>query len=291
MRLRLPRVLARFGRKPAPAEPPEPPPPEPITPQPAPTALHRIAVALHRRDWISVLVETLIVTFGVLLGLQLNNWNESRVEREHAREYISSIRADLVADMTELTRHQDFWQQVADEGYTAIHFAETGEANGATDWEILRAFLNASQAWQFTFIDTTYSELRSSGELKLIPDKDLKSALADYYVLVAARRGGLGPYNLLPAYREMVRGRMRSDIMRYYWQACFKQDAGVQIFVDCPPPEDVTDIADLLRQLAEDQALIDALRYWTDTEVMAVQLAGFDLARAQTIIDLTDEMK
>ncbi len=253
--------------------------------------LRRLTDALRKQDWFTVLIETLIVVFGVFIGLQVNNWNDARVERARAREYISSMRADLVSDMTELKQHQDFWQQVADEGYNAIRFAETGETGGATEWEILRAFLNASQSWQFTFIDTTYSELRSAGELKLIPDMELKNALADYYVLVAARRGGLGPYNLLPDYREMVRGRMRSDIMRYYWQECFRQGAGVQVFIECPPPDAVDGIADVLRELAEDEALINALRYWIDTEVMAVELAGYDLGRAQTIIDRTEELK
>ncbi|MCA8900454.1 MAG: hypothetical protein KDA53_04330 [Hyphomonas sp.] len=252
--------------------------------------LRRLTDAFRKQDWFTVLIETLIVVLGVFLGLQVNNWNAARAEREQSQEYLSRIRADLVADMTELRRHQDMWQEVANEGYVAIHFAETGETGGATDWEILRAFLNASQAWQFTFIDSTYSELRSAGELKLIPDNELRSALADYYVLVAARRGGLGPYHLLPEYREKVRGRVRSDILRYYWDACFQQGAGVQIFIDCPPPEGTDGIAGIAEQLAADTELLDGLRYWADTQRQAVELAGFDLDRAQAIIDRVDSL-
>lgn len=40
--------------------------------------LRRITDALRRQDWTTVVVEALIVTFGVLLGLQLNNWNKDR---------------------------------------------------------------------------------------------------------------------------------------------------------------------------------------------------------------------
>lgn len=231
----------------------------------------------------------MIVVVGVFVGLQVSNWNEARAEAERSREYLSRIRAELVADTTELQRHRDFWQQVANEGYAAISYAETGARGGASDWELLRSFLHASQSWQFTFIDTTYSELRSAGELRLIPDADLRSALADYYVLVAARRGGLGPYHLLPEYREMVRGRVRSDIMRYYWQECFEQAPGVQIFVHCPAPENAAGVADVLRQLTADEDIMDALRYWADTQRMSVELAGFDLTRARSIIDQLDD--
>lgn len=251
--------------------------------------LRRLSDAFRRQDWFTVTVETLMVVLGVFLGLQVNNWNEARAEGKRSREYLSRIRAELVADMTELERHRGLWQVGANEGYVAISYAETGARGGATDWEILRAFLHASQSFQFAFVDTTYSELRSAGELRLIADADLRSGLADYYVLVAARRGGLGPYQLLPEYREMVRGRMRSDVMRYYWQACYQQSAGVTTFIDCPPPEGVTGIAEIIRQLAADKDMMDALRYWADTQRMAVELAGVDLGRARSLIDRVDD--
>lgn len=85
--------------------------------------------------------------------------------------------------------------------------------------------------------------------------------------------------------REWVRGRMRSDILRYYWQACFEQAAGVQIFIECSPPDGVSGIRAILEDLAADRAIIDALRYWVDTQIMAVELAGFDLGRAQALTD------
>jgi hypothetical protein len=253
--------------------------------------LRRFTDAIRGQDWVTVTVETLMVVLGVFLGLQVNNWNEARAEGERSRGYLSRLRAELVADMAELERHRGLWQKVANEGYAAISYAETGARGGASDWEILRSFLHASQSHQLSFLDTTYSELRSAGELRLIPAADLRSALADYYVLVAGRRGGRGPYQLLPEYREMVRGRMRSDIMRYYWQACYQQAAGVTTFVDCPPPEGATGIAEIIRQLAADPDMMDALRYWADTQRMAVELAGVDLGRAQSLIDRVDDKR
>jgi hypothetical protein len=252
--------------------------------------LQRLATSLRNQDWVTVVIETLIVVLGVFIGLQVNNWNEARAESNRADQYLSRIRADLEADVSQLARNQAFWQDVADAGSVAVRFAETGETDGASDWQLLLAWLNASQSWQFTFIDTTYSELRSAGELKLIPDHDLRNALADYYVLVAARRGGDGPYHLLPQYREMVRGRVRSDILRYYWKACFEQGPGIQIFIDCPPPENTPGIRDVLEELASDRELLNALRYWTDTQHMSVELADYDLGRAQAIIERVDAL-
>ena len=253
--------------------------------------LRRVIQHFRNQEWTAIALDFVIVVVGILLAFQITAWNEERAERERSQEYLSRIRADLVADMAQLQRHSEFWAQVAEEGYAAIRYAETGDMDGASEWEVLRSFLHASQAWQFTFIDATYTELRSAGELRLIPDADLRSALADYYVLVAARRGGLGPYHLLPDYREWVRGRMRSDILRYYWRACFEQAAGVQVFVACPPPEGASGTREILEQLAVDQAIVDALRYWIDTMSQAVELASFDLGRAQSLIDRMDALK
>jgi hypothetical protein len=251
------------------------------------------SVMKHVRDqnWLAVGIDFLIVVLGVLLAFQITVWNAERAERVRSQEYLSRISADLMVDIATLQRHREFWEQVAEHGHVAIRYAETGNVEGVMEWEILRSFLHASQAWQFAFVDSTYSELRSAGELGLIPDPELRSALADYYVLVAARRGGLGPYHLLPDYREWVRGRMRSDLLHYYWQACFDQGPGIQIFVDCPPPDGVSGVGVILEDLAADRAIIDALRYWVDTQTMAVELAGFDLGRAQALVDRIEALR
>lgn len=253
--------------------------------------LRRVTEHVRAQNWLAVAVDFMIVVVGVLIAFQITEWNAGRTESVRSQEYLSRIRADLMVDIATLQKHRDVWKRVAEEGYVAIKYAESGDMAGASDWVILRSFLHASQAWQFAFVDSTYTELRSAGELRLIPDPVLRSALADYYVLVAARRGGLGPYHLLPDYREWVRGRMRSDILRYYWQACFDQGAGVQIFVDCPHPDGISGLHDILEDLAANRAIIDALRYWVDTMNMAVALAGFDLGRAQTLIDRIDALQ
>jgi hypothetical protein len=84
---------------------------------------------------------------------------------------------------------------------------------------------------------------------------------------------------------------MRSDILRYYWQACFEQGAGIQIFVHCPPPDGISGLNDILENLAANREIVDALRYWVDTTNMAVELAGFDLGRARTLIDRIDALQ
>jgi len=57
--------------------------------------LRRIVESLRKRDWTSVAIELAIVVVGVFIGLQVNNWNEARVERQHTAVLLGGLRAGL----------------------------------------------------------------------------------------------------------------------------------------------------------------------------------------------------
>jgi hypothetical protein len=61
--------------------------------------LRRIASAFRRQDWFTVFVETMIVVLGVFLGLQVNNWNDARLERSREKLFLDYLAEDLNADI------------------------------------------------------------------------------------------------------------------------------------------------------------------------------------------------
>lgn len=60
--------------------------------------LRRIAEAIRQRNWFTVLFEIMIVVLGVFLGLQANNWNEARADRNRSERHVSRIRAGAASD-------------------------------------------------------------------------------------------------------------------------------------------------------------------------------------------------
>jgi hypothetical protein len=44
--------------------------------------LRRLAYAIREQNWFTVVLEMAIVVFGILIGLQVNDWNQRRLERE-----------------------------------------------------------------------------------------------------------------------------------------------------------------------------------------------------------------
>lgn len=60
--------------------------------------LRRLSTAVRQQDWFTVLVETLIVVFGVFIGLQVNNWNTANTARATERQLLSQVQRGLSAE-------------------------------------------------------------------------------------------------------------------------------------------------------------------------------------------------
>ena len=66
--------------------------------------LRRLATALRKQDWFTVAIETLIVVFGVFIGLQVNNWNQARADSAAYDEALIRFEAEIDRNVAELDR-------------------------------------------------------------------------------------------------------------------------------------------------------------------------------------------
>jgi len=176
--------------------------------------LSRVIDHVKKQHWTGAVIELVIVILGVFIGLQANNWNQNRLKHLRSHGYMVRIRGDLEDDVAQLQKRIVFWTAVSKQGRIAIAYAEKGDMASSSSWITLRA----TEVWRFTYNATAYGELRSAGELELIADLSVRSALSDYYITNVVRRGP-GFYLLLPKYRETVRGAVPSSLMQYYWKA------------------------------------------------------------------------
>lgn len=64
--------------------------------------LRRITQHVKDQNWFAVSIDFLIVVFGVFIGIQVSNWNESRSENELASRYIVQLSDDIRSDITEI---------------------------------------------------------------------------------------------------------------------------------------------------------------------------------------------
>lgn len=150
--------------------------------------LKRISLFVRRHDWFAVGIEIMVVMIGLLLAFQLDRWRDNRVERDEERIYVHRLIADLETDLPQIEKAiklaelrlelVDFLIEVAHEPQTALTMPTL--------------FMGAVSQAAFTYTPQltshTFENLRSTGDLKLIRNEDLKAALFNYYGFDADQR-------------------------------------------------------------------------------------------------------
>ena len=222
----------------------------------------RLAQRSRDHDWMAAVIELVIVIAGILIALQVSNWNQERSDRARGDTYLRRIHADLESDLANVVSTRQFWGQVAAYQEAALANRERGQLVQGSQWKTLLAYYQASQIRPFELEDTSFAEMRDAGDLGLIRDERLRVGLARYY-----RLGGTGIEAQIlrhdPAYRVQVRGLVPTNVQTYIWTHCYKQLQGIeQQLIDCASPIPEAEAATILATLRQSDSLLQNLRYW-----------------------------
>ena len=242
--------------------------------------LRRVIEHVRRQEWTAVVIDFVIVVVGVFIGIQAANWNEARADAALAHDYLQRIQRDLDADIARYENRIRFWSTVSNYGRKGLAYAESGRRDEATQWDLLLAYFQASQVAEFWTRSTTYDELKSAGELRLIGNLRLRDALAHYYT-----DAGNPALTERPAYREHVRGVIPIDVQLHIWTKCYASDAsGEQVLQNCASPVSETQAARIVDAIREDRRLMAELRYWMSTMQVASQIGRDRTAFARQML-------
>lgn len=177
--------------------------------------LRRIAKSLTDQNWAVIVVELLVLVIGVFMGLQVDNWNESRIESNAIKTYYDRLVQDLRTNERSLQAHQDYYQDVKANGEATLSALQTGKTDLGEQF-LIQAY-QATQIWQTVFIRAAYEEIISVGAMNTIPDIEARERLANYYVAVDAVSLHLHDAS---AYREILRAHMPVEVQRSIESNC-----------------------------------------------------------------------
>lgn len=132
-----------------------------------------------RKYLLYALGEIALVVFGILIALQINNWNEGRKESLTEQEYILRISNDLERDTS--TLHEKLLLAYKEiDLYKNFVYKSYDKQQNVQEF----ATLVTSVTWtadNLILQDKTYMELTNTGNANLIKNLHLRDKITDYY--------------------------------------------------------------------------------------------------------------
>ncbi|MEL6950547.1 MAG: hypothetical protein AAGM16_10600 [Pseudomonadota bacterium] len=244
----------------------------------------KISKQLKDQDWTAIGIDFVIVVVGVYLGIQVDNWNDARADRDRARVFAERLQSDLQTDIDRAGVRIAFNEDVLRYGRKALVWLETEPREGG-EWSVLLALFQASQVAPYRQVNATFEEMRSAGELSLIRDPLLRGSLSEYYLVAT---GSQSDYilRLIPEYRQTIRSLVPSEITRHIWDACHDEfNYDDQKLIECDAPVGEAEVQSVLSRIGTAPELLPQLRFWMSNLKTANEMLELNTAAAQGLID------
>lgn len=210
--------------------------------------LRRVIEHVKAQNWTVVALDFVIVVMGVVIGIQVSNWNAARVERAQSAAFTRALENDLREDAALYRGVADYYSAVRENGERVL-LALQGETP-LSDENIVISAYRASQVLLTPVNRSTFDELISTGRINLISDRALRAAAIGHFgfshIDVAQTDGRQSDY------RRLFRGTVPPDAHRAARARCGDLASAGIVRLDYPcslelPAAVVSRAADALR--------------------------------------------
>lgn len=134
--------------------------------------------------------EIFLVVIGILIALQVNNWNEEQGKNKAKNILITEIKNDLQTDLNNIRQVREDLLAKFNDGKYMANFLESGEPVSSYDENRLNeAFMEVGTIKEFTPITLSFNELVSTGLVNRIIQDTLKILLFEHYNLSVQEEG------------------------------------------------------------------------------------------------------
>ena len=245
--------------------------------------LRRIVQHFRKQEWTAIVVEFVIVVFGVFLGLQVNNWGTLRAERASELAFLEAVSDDL---RQEADNTRGYIATLNDVSRWGAHVTETLDAQQPCNgdcWQRLVDFFLASQWVNVKADRATYDEIRRTG---LPRDRTLKAELTRYYGL---NDQVMVIFTELPEFREIVRSTIPANVQDHLWRHCFRAKGRQQYFDEnCLAAISEDEARVIIQTLRTHPETRSSLNYWLSTVSVVKMTLETQIMEAEKTIAILD---
>lgn len=141
---------------------------------------HRLQLRFHTENKIVAYLlyaigEIVLLVIGILLALQINNWNSRRQDLVEARKSYQNIKRQLLEDRIELAKVKDLNNYFAASYVDANHMISNKDVSKTDSLALM--IMGLSQYSDFHRSGNIYEILVNSGEIKLLKNIAVTSGL------------------------------------------------------------------------------------------------------------------
>ncbi len=144
----------------------------------------RIANSLMDMNWKELLFEVFVVVVGVVLAMQVDNWNEARKESDQERLLLESLHTEFIDNEAVGDRSIARFEEVEAAALRLLEIAE--EEQNPTKLEFYSVLNDALAIRPPRFNSNTWDVLVASGQLTILKNPGIKEEVAEFYKQVAS---------------------------------------------------------------------------------------------------------
>ena len=157
-----------------------------------------------RKKWTHYLWEFLMLFLAVFCGFLAENFREHQVEHRREKKYIISLIKDVELDIISLQQSSGIRKKYINYYDSLVYLLKNYDDSGLND--IYFYARHAGRTTEFKYHDRTIDQLKSSGSLRLIRNKEAADSITIYDNEVIKR--------ILT--QQEIEPRFRNDILAYH---------------------------------------------------------------------------
>ena len=125
--------------------------------------------------------EIVLMVIGILIALQINNWNEQRKERLQEKKYLERFEVELNTDLENILNSININKSRIKRTEFLLRTIENPQLAEDSSSYFIKSIQHAGYTFKPIISDNAFEELKSSGNLSLISNETLRIALQKYY--------------------------------------------------------------------------------------------------------------
>lgn len=125
--------------------------------------------------------EIALVVIGILIALQINNWNESRKDKNVEHSYLLRLLNDIENDNKTLEYSKRLSKTRINQIDLLNNAIENSNLVAGNESQVIESIEKVTWRSYLSLSRIVYNELHNSGKMSLIQSENLRSRLAKYY--------------------------------------------------------------------------------------------------------------